>query len=92
MPFANEDFYSEWNNLDWTRKARSTRNKFKFNIPLSIEGRFVGRLGLKFDAERVSFADAAALVEQTRDRCLTFIAAALQESTKQTRETALSNV
>lgn len=91
MPFANEDFYSEWNNLDWTRKARATRNKFKFNIPLTVEGRCVGRLGLKFDAERIPFADAATIAEQTRDRCLTFIEAALKDSAEQARETALSN-
>lgn len=91
MPFANEDFYSEWNNLDWTRKARSTRNKLKFNIPLTVEGRFVGRLSLKFDAERVSFADAAAVVDRTRDRCLTFIEAALKEAAEKARKTALSN-
>lgn len=92
MPFANEDFYSEWNNLDWTRKIRSTRNRLKFDVPLTVEGRFAGRLSMKFDAERVSFAEAAAVADQTRDLCQAFVERALKESVEKVRETALSNV
>ncbi len=92
MPFANEDFYSEWNNLDWTRKIRSTRNRLKFDVPLTVEGRFVGRLCLQFDAERVSFSEAAAVADRARAHCLAFVENALKKSVAKTRETALSNV